>query len=96
MGCEEKTGSYTTSKLEVNLSQCKAQRQASKEIKLPVFFLTVALDGSDCLAPLYTKEVDRDRAVDKETFCGLEILFHWVRDIPHKSRLVLGDIQSPV
>jgi len=63
------------------------------------FFLTVTLDGSECLAPFYTKQMGWDRAVDKETFCGLdglEFLSQWMRDFPHKSRVALGTIQPPV
>jgi len=70
--------------------------RSRKDFKI---FLTVALDGSECLASLYTKVVGQDRTVGKETFCGLggpEILSQWMREFPHKPRLALGTIQPPV
>ena len=61
MGCEEKAGNYTASKLNINLSLYETQRQFEEQIRLPAV-LTLTFDVSEYSASIYIQEVDRDRA----------------------------------
>jgi hypothetical protein len=86
------------SKLKANLSLAKHKDKLRSRLDFQ-FFLTVALDGSECLGSLYTQEVGQDRAGGIETNYGLDgpdILSQWEHDFPHKSRLALWPIQPPV